>query len=384
MEDISLYFQPVSGEVLDIDSDFTQKIQIHEEGNFPKIKSKGLAILGLSEYRKSTFKNQKENINSIRNYLYNLQPGKWKENIYDLGDILPGENFEDTEHAIEQVMIALNKMQITPLFIGGSQNFTFSIYKSYEKLEQTVNITLFDPAVDMGESRKNTDEHGFLFPIVMHQPAYLFNLCVAGYQSYFVKPQQLELMEKLYFDYYRLGYLTEDFKRTEPLLRNTDILSFDMNSLRYSDFRNYGQSPHGFYGEQACAIMRYAGISDKLSCAAIQNFDLTNLNSTAEAHLIAQMVWHFIDGYNNRYGDYPMGSKKSYKKYTVVVTDFKDEIHFYKSDKSGRWWMEVPYPMKMNRKFARHYMVPCNYSDYEEATKDQIPDLWWKTFQKLS
>lgn len=384
MEDISIYFQPVKGKVLELNNGLRTNLSIYTEDNFPTIKSKGIALIGVSEYRKSTFKHQECDINSIRNYLYRLQSGVWNCDIYDLGDILPGATYEDTEKALCDVMVALNKMQIVPLFIGGSQDLTYALYKSYEKLEQTVNISLVDPAIDLGESRKKVNENTFLLPIVMHQPSFLFNLSVLGFQSYFVKEKQRNLMEKLYFDAHRLGYLKEDFSRVEPLLRNADIVSFDMNSIRYSDFKNYGQSPHGFYGEQACAIMRYAGITDKLSCAAVQNFALEGLDQSSEAHLLAQMVWHFIDGYAHRYGDYPMGTKKTYTKYTVVVSDFKDEIAFYKSDKSGRWWMEVPYPIKLNKKFARHYLVPCNYSDYEMATKDEIPDLWWKTFQKLT
>lgn len=384
MEDIAIYFKPVSGDALEINSGLINKLNIHTESNFPNVKSKGVAIIGLSEYRKSSFSHQQNDINAIRNYFYRLQHNSWNEKIYDLGDILPGDTYEDTEHAVIQVMTVLNKMQIVPLFVGGSQNLTISIYKSFEKLEQTVNIALVDPSIDMGESKKVINENTFLLPIVMHQPSFLFNLSCIGYQSYFVKEKQLELMDKLYFDTHRLGYIHQNFTRIEPLMRNTDILSLDMNSIRYSDFKNYGQSPHGFYGEQACAIMRYAGITDKLSVAAIQNFSLAKIESSPEAHLIAQLVWHFIDGYCNRYGDYPVGSKKSYTKYTVVVSDFKDEIAFYKSDKSGRWWMEVPYPIKMNKKFARHYMVPCNYEDYQMALKDEIPDLWWKTFQKLT
>jgi hypothetical protein len=28
-------------------------------------------------------------------------------------------------------------------------------------------------------------------------------------------------------------------------------------------------------------------------------------------------------------------------------------------------------------------MVPCNKSDYDDAMKNEMPDLWWKTYQKL-
>jgi hypothetical protein len=65
------------------------------------------------------------------------------------------------------------------------------------------------------------------------------------------------------------------------------------------------------------------------------------------------------------------------------LDDFKDEVIFYKSNKSERWWMEVPYPPQAGSKYERHHLVPCDMQDYEQAMKNEIPNLWWKTYQKL-
>jgi hypothetical protein len=46
--------------------------------------------------------------------------------------------------------------------------------------------------------------------------------------------------------------------------------------------------------------------------------------------------------------------------------------------------MEVPYPLQKNAMYQRHFMVPCDEDDYQRAMKNELPDLWWKTFQKLS
>ena len=61
----------------------------------------------------------------------------------------------------------------------------------------------------------------------------------------------------------------------------------------------------------------------------------------------------------------------------------KDDIVFYKSDKTERWWLEVPYPPEKGIKFERHYLIPCDYEDYEKASQNELPDLWWKTYRKL-
>jgi hypothetical protein len=58
------------------------------------------------------------------------------------------------------------------------------------------------------------------------------------------------------------------------------------------------------------------------------------------------------------------------------------ELVFVKSKKSDRWWMQVPYfgSKSVNERF---YLVPCRYEDYQMAVSGEMPDLWWKTHQKL-
>ena len=125
-------------------------------------------------------------------------------------------------------------------------------------------------------------------------------------------------------------------------------------------------------------------MSDKLTSFGLYGYQRDLDREAQTAQVSAQMVWYFLEGFNLRKKDYPIGSKTNYTRYAVSLDDFKDEIVFYKSDKSGRWWMEVPYPKIKGMKFQRHLMVPCNYEVYQRALENEMPDLWWKTFQKLS
>ena len=109
-----------------------------------------------------------------------------------------------------------------------------------------------------------------------------------------------------------------------------------------------------------------------------------NDNLKTSEHLIAQIIWYFIDGVSQRKGDFPIGSKKDYLKFSVTLENYENDIVFYKSNKTARWWMEVPYPTTEASKYERHHLVPCNLSDYEMAMKNEIPDLWWRTYQKLA
>jgi len=193
------------------------------------------------------------------------------------------------------------------------------------------------------------------------------------------------MMNKLYFDVYRLGQVRDKIEESEPVIRQADMLTFDMTAIKHSDApANPNASPNGFYAEEACQMMRYAGMNDKLSSLGIYEINPQYDESGKTAHLAAQMIWCFMDGFYNRKNDFPNRTSPDYTRFHVILQDEKYEINFYKSKKSDRWWMEIPYPPHKDLKFERHTLIPCSYKDYEMATNNEIPDRWWQTYQKLS
>ena len=167
------------------------------------------------------------------------------------------------------------------------------------------------------------------------------------------------------------------------VIRNADIFTFDISAIRQSDAPgNAYASPNGFFGDEACQVARYAGMSDKLSSAGFYEVNPSRDNGQT-AHLTAQMIWYFIDGYYNRKKDMPVSNKSGFIKYNVALKQGEQELVFYKSKKSERWWMDVPYPSEKAR-YHRHHLVPCSYKDYETACSDEMPERWWQAFQKLS
>mgnify|MGYP003883509599 FL=1 len=217
----------------------------------------------------------------------------------------------------------------------------------------------------------------------MHRPCFLFNYSILGYQAPFVRQAEVDLFEKLYFDAVRLGEFVSDPRIAEPLLRNSDLLSIDLQAVRASDFKgDHYQNPNGFYNHELCQLARYAGISDKLTSLGIFNLLPGNLSEQSHQE-VAQLIWYFMDGVSQRMGDFPIGSKKDYIRFTVFMEEIKHDLVFFKSNKSDRWWMEVPYPPKDGNKYERHHLVPCNKNDYDLALENDIPNLWWRTYQKL-
>ena len=357
---------------------------LHEE-KFPDLTDCQIAFIGCEEDRGSVRNDGCANApDIIREKFYELKKAKHAYKIVDLGNIRLGETLKDTYAALSTIMIELMKEGILPVILGGSQDLTYAQYLAYQQLEETVNIVSVDAKFDLGSTEEEIRSSTYLGKIILHEPNFLFNFSNVGYQTYFVGNDQVELMEKLFFDAYRLGQVRKDLEEVEPIVRNADILSFDMTAIRQSDAPGNGNaSPNGFYGEEACQVVRYAGLSDKLTSIGFYEANPLFDNHDQTSHLIAQMIWYFIDGYYKRYNDFPFRKKSDYLKYRVSIKDHKNEIVFYKSKRSDRWWMEVPYPAQKKLKFERHCLVPCSYKDYEAATREEVPDRWWQSYQKL-
>ncbi|MCW3076989.1 MAG: Arginase/agmatinase/formiminoglutamase [Bacteroidetes bacterium] len=392
MSDIAHFFTPI-----DIDQ-ITNFISIKELqfGNlftvyktlndFPDLEEIDIAIIGVAEDR-----NAENNTgcklapDSVRAFLYKLYGGTFEARVADLGNINPGHSTDDTYFALKSTVDFLVRKNIIPVIIGGSQDLTYAQFLGYKDLEQTINITAIDSVFDLGNPDEDITNMSYLGKIILHQPNYLFNYSNIGYQTYLVDQSSLQMMNKLYFDVYRLGQVRDKIEEAEPIIRQADMLSFDMTAIKHSDApANPNASPNGFYAEEACQIMRYAGMNDKLSSLGIYEINPEYDVSGKTAHLAAQMIWCFMDGFYSRKNDFPSRTNPEYLRFHVVLQDEKYEINFYKSKKSNRWWMEIPYPPHKDLKFERHTLIPCNYKDYELATQNEIPDRWWQTYQKLS
>jgi arginase family enzyme len=295
-----------------------------------------------------------------------------------------GHTIDDTYFALTTILVELLERNIVPVILGGSQDLTFATYKAYEKLGRIINIAAVDPQFDLGHPGEKLDARSYMSHIILQQPNYLFNYTNIGFQTYFVDQQSITLMKNLYFDTYRLGMVRANMEEVEPMVRNADMISVDIGAVRASDAPGNGNaSPNGFYGEEICQIMRYAGLSDKLTSLGLYEINPRLDRQSQTAQLAGQMIWYFIDGFYSRKGDFPPDKKKELVKYTVTLKDFKDEVVFYRSNKSERWWMEVPIRSKHRERYERHHLVPCSYQDYQTACQNTLPDRWWQTYQKL-
>lgn len=364
-----------------------------KESGLPSLDGKHLAIIGVEEDRGADSNDGCAHApDVIREHFYSLYPAFSKDPaIIDLGNIKKGQTIQDTYFAVSEVVRVLMQHKLVPIVLGGSHDLTYALYRAYEKMEQIVNLVTVDKKLDLDlysldqQGLDNISNEVFLNHIITHQPSFLFNYTNIGYQTYFENPEALQWMNKLHFDLFRLGEVNgAQISETEPILRNADLVSFDISAVRYADAPgNKKSSPNGFYGEEFCQLARYAGMGDKVSSVGFFEYNPTlDGNNFQTAQLVAQAMWYFIEGFYNRRQEHPVVSSEHFLKYRVVLEENGQEIVFFKSVNSDRWWMEVPYPTGKSTQ-GRHYMIPCSYNDYQKACNDGIPDRWWKTFQKL-
>ena len=388
--DISIFLEPVSdkcfgksqrpgkktlGESIDI---------FRNEDAFPDLEGVDLAIIGVKEERGAVDnKGCADGVDYIRKALYPLF-NHWPQlHIIDLGDIKIGKELNDTYYAVSQVLTELMKNKVVPIIIGAGQDLTYTMYQVYEPTGKLINIAAVDPMFDIGNDKEALNSHSYLSHIILHQPNFLFNFTNIGYQSYYVDIENIELMKQLLFDAYRLGNIKQNIELTEPLIRNANLLSFDVSAIRAADAPGVkNASPNGFNGEEACRMTRYAGLSYKLSSIGFFEYNPHYDINSRTANLIAEMIWYFIEGFANRQDDVPTLESTDFKRYNVQIGDSQDVV-FLCHKITGKWWMDMSFLQNADQRYERHHFIPCSKEDYDQAMRNELPDKWWQFYQKL-
>ena len=377
------YLEPVSMEVLETinelpDHVLGKNLEIFtNDSGLPEILNVKICLIFINETRNSYYQISKFNSNEFRKQFYKLYPGNWNFKIADFGDLPSGKNVEDTYFALSEICNELKQSNTIPVIIGGSQDLTIPLYESFLKFEKLINIVSVDNRFDFTQGENLISSRSYMNDIITKSPNRLNNFTNLGYQTYLIAQEELDLMDKLFFDSFRLGEVLNDLKITEPVFREADIVSFDMKVLNsITDGTLLKGMPNGLDSRAICAMSRYAGISDRLSVVGF--FDLPD--NTFFLKLFSEVLWYFIEGFQCRFDEYPVAISHGFKKYNVSMSD--REILFYKSIKSGRWWMEMDNKNYMDNKTKSSTLLSCTHQDYLDACNDILSDRWWKATKR--
>jgi len=335
-----------------------------------RISDFNIALIGIKDERNSSNIGVSKSADLTRKYLYNLYNHNSSCNILDLGNLISGKTLDDTYHALYDIVEYLIHNNVIPVIFGSSQDMMYPVAKALKETISNLTISCIDSIIDVG----NEDEiHNHSTLKFIDKKINPHKIITIGSQAYLTSKLDFEYIEEQSHTNFRLGKIREDFKKTEPLLRDSHFTIFDISATRQCDAPgNKFSSPNGLTGEESCQLAKYAGLSEKtqafLTCEYTPEFDLNE----ATAHLTAQLIWHFIDGFYNRKNDYPTESIDNLQKYVLNSDEFGTNFIFYKSPKTDRWWIEISDELsKVNT-----YLTPCNYEDYLSACQNTIPDIY--------
>ncbi len=303
--------------------------------------------------------------NAVRQSLYRMSFPFDGLKVVDMGNM----RRQDNDFLIAPIRELLDS-KIFPVLIGGSSNM-LAQYKAFLSLQQWINFVLVDEKLPANTQESEAMEMP-LDVILKRRESKLFHLGLIGCQTHLMHPSAFRFLEERHFDLIRLGAARTDFSALEPVIRDADVMAFQLSAIRQSDAPGQvAPSPSGFTVEEACQICRYAGMSDKLKSFGIFGFQTEFDVRMQTAQVVAQMIWYCLEGFYQRKGDFP-ASTDGLVEYVVDIKDFDQPLVFWKSNKSGRWWMQLA--VKAGRKPQRHRLIPCTYADYRMACQNELPD----------
>ena len=372
--------KPVSDSLIDelnenyLQGSLYKKLAIHTSSfGIPDLESTNVCIIGLDEYRNSFFQSSAQDLDSLRREFYKLKFSNWKLSISDLGNLPNGNTVDDTYHALYEICKELLSKKIVLIIIGGSNDLIYPIFKSFDSYSDKVNIVSIDNQFDLYQESELVSGRTYMNKIIIDDSNSLNDFTNIGYQRHLCSHDELQLMEKLFFEYISLGEISENNMKAEPIMRNSNIVGFDMKSLSFSaSFDQTQANPNGIDPRLACILTKYAGQSNKTNFLGL--FELSN--NKVSSKLYSEIIWYFLDGVDKRIIESDFNDSQTFNKY-IVQTSGRDII-FYKSKISEKWWMLVD--TSKNKSIS---YLPCLESDYLEALNDNIPIRWLKATKRV-
>ncbi|MCO6484244.1 MAG: arginase family protein [Saprospiraceae bacterium] len=306
---------------------------------------------------------EEKSAGSIRKQLWSLAWAFGNTRIVDLGNLRKAE----PDFAV-QLLRELIDGQLTVLLMGGPDDLTLPLYQAYADKIKGVSACLITARPDY-----RTEGEGLIQRLLRPGDNHLFHLSLLAWQRHFLSPSApFTLREEHHADLMSLGQIHYAPEEAEPAIRDADMLSLRLDALQVSFAPAALQAgPNGLDGIEVCQLARYAGISDKLTSFCVSGWRPYRDRQHRTAQLVAQILWYFLEGFTQRFGDFPV-SMEGLIEYRVDHEHLTEPLVFWKSSRTGRWWLQVP--VREDAGHERHRLVPCTYGDYQEACRNELPD----------
>ena len=308
----------------------------------------------------------------IRRTFYNLYTSLPNDAvIFDLGyHVLNDSTFS----VIDELYKELHNTKNNFVLLSSVNDANTLLYYSIKRHNKIVSVSETSPFLPFGEEQEMKGLKG----IISDPDNNLFNYSNLGMQTFLNSTTSQDKFRKMLFDTYRMGLLKSDISIAEPVIRDSHLFLFDLNSVMVSDAPASSlANPTGFSGFEACRLSRYAGISEMNQTFCINKLPETDDKNATTSFLVAQMLWYFSEGWFNRKPERP-GSKT--KGFNIFITETADygTFTFLQSQISDRWWLQIE-SLK-----GKKITISCLKEDYLETLKGEIPEKFIKFYQKIS
>jgi len=337
---------------------------------FPDLDDAHVVLLGCGEQRGSgLIHGLSDAADLMRRQLYSLFYWHSDVKLADVGNIREGSLYTDSYAALRTVIRELINDDKTVIILGGSHDLTLAQYGAYADNGKAIEASCVDALIDLNIDSPFRHEN-FLMEMLTAEPNYIRHYNHIAFQSYFVHPRMLETMDKLRFDCYRVGSVKENIEEMEPVIRNSSLFSFDLSAIAHTYAPSNTVSPNGLNGEEACLLMRYAGMSPNVNSIGIYGYNSAYDKDELTAKQISHMIWYVLDGRSRGKREVQLDERDSFNEYHIAFAEV--ETTFLQSKKTGRWWMQLP-----NRNF-----IACSYKDYLLASSNEIPERWLRAQER--
>lgn len=339
------------------------------EDELPDLTEVDIVLTSCAEHRGRGPGRKMQPATAVRRELYKFFNWHPSLRIADIGNIKSGAELEDTYAALKTVIGELNGIGKTVVVLGATHDLTLAQYYSHADNDRIVEAVCVDARIDL-DMNSIYREDNFLMEMLTGEPNFIRHYNHIGFQSYLVHPHMLETLDKLRFDCYRVGKVRDNMDEMEPVIRNADFFTFDISAIANAYAPANTMSPNGFTGDEACALMRYAGLSPSITSVGIYGYESEKDISNITALQIAQMLWYFVEGRSRGKREARINEREAFNEYHTAFAEVATT--FLQSKRTGRWWMQLP---------DQQY-IACSYNDYIQASSNEIPERWLRAQER--
>lgn len=319
-----------------------------------EIPEAGIALIFCSDYRGTKLDNAEMlDFRPLRKQLYKLSALDFEVPLADLGDLVSGKSHEDTHYILQEVLSACFAKNTVPVVIGGGVDLALSLFSALNFHQKDLILTHISNTVALENDGEEISENNFLPKIFSNKEFSLKNFHLLGYQKHMNDIESLKLMIDVDFDVVRLADMMNSTEKTEPFFRRADLVTVNCDAVEsFADDFSINPQVNGLNRREVCAYMKEAGLSENLKCAGIFNFNFEN--SRLNDQLLAQMIWHLVEGINIR-KSHP--EEKNFETFWLMIGD--REYAFQRDTFSNLWYFGDD----------ENDLIPCSHTDYEDAKR---------------